>query len=146
MHMVAPAGPVYQAGTLSGNPIATSAGIATLRVLIRDNPYPALQTGGKLLGAAIARAGKRAGIPVTTAARGGMWGFFLSAHEVTNFETAQLSDARLYASLFHALLARRVYFAPSAFESLFLSTSHDTAVLDHTVAAIEDVFAGLRAD
>lgn len=146
MRMIAPSGPVYQAGTLSGNPIATSAGVATLREVIRDNPYKDLQAAGELLGSAIVAAGKKAGIPVRAVAKGGMWGFFLSAEEVTNFETAQLSDARLYASLFHALLARGIYFAPSAFESLFMSTSHNPAVLNHTVGAINDAFSWLRAD
>lgn len=146
MQMIAPSGPVYQAGTLSGNPIATSAGIATLREVMRANPYKDLQRAGELLGTALAAAGAKAGIPVRSAAHGGMWGFFLSESEVTNFETAQLSDAKLYGSLFHALLARGVYLAPSAFESLFMSTSHTSAVLDHTVDAIDHAFAGLRTD
>lgn len=141
MRMIAPSGPVYQAGTLSGNPIATSAGIATLREINRTNPYKQLQASAELLAATLSKAGNKAGIPVRTSALGGMWGFFLSGGEVTDFESALRADGKTYAALFHALLARGVYFAPSAFESLFLSTAHNRASLDHTVSAIEDAFS-----
>lgn len=143
MSRIAPSGPIYQAGTLSGNPIATSAGIATLREIIRDNPYAALQKKGELLGSALAGAGNKTGINVQTNAIGGMWGFFLANQPVSSFESAKSADAVTYGKLFHALLSRGVYFAPSAFESLFMSTAHDDAALDETVEAIHFAFEEL---
>lgn len=141
MRNVAPAGPVYQAGTLSGNPVATAAGIATLLELQRGNPYATLQKNGNKLAGALASAAQKSGVTAQTCAVGGMWGFFLSANPVTDFASASGSDTRLYATLFHELLSRGVYFAPSAFESLFISTAHDDAALDATVEAMNSAFA-----
>lgn len=141
MRHVAPAGTVYQAGTLSGNPVATAAGIATLREIQRTDPYERLQQKGELLARAVTASAGKIGVTVQSAALGGMWGFFLSENPVNDFASATASDSRLYAKVFHGLLSRGVYFAPSAFESLFVSAAHDDSALAETVAAVDEAFA-----
>lgn len=141
MRTVAPAGPVYQAGTLSGNPVATAAGIATLREICRDNRYNELQKKSERLANALSQAAAKLDIKTQTSALGGMWGFFLSGQPVTDFASASKSNTQLYAKLFHELLSRGIYFAPSAFESLFVSTAHDEAALTATIEAIDTSFA-----
>lgn len=143
MRTVAPAGPVYQAGTLSGNPVATAAGIATLRELRRNEPYAKLQTNGRRLASALASAAEKSGVRVQISVLGGMWGFFLTDKPVTDFATASGSNIQQYSKLFHELLSRGVYFAPSAYESLFLSTAHDDPALSATIDAMDAAFAAV---
>ncbi|HJQ19138.1 MAG TPA: glutamate-1-semialdehyde 2,1-aminomutase [Gemmatimonadaceae bacterium] len=143
MSMVAPAGPVYQAGTLSGNPLATAAGIATLRALMQGDAYARLSAASAAMAEAVRDAASVAGRPVQVAAVGGMWGFFLSEVRVTDFATASASDTQTFSKLFHALLDEGVYIAPSAYESLFMSTAHDAETLAFARDAFERAFAAI---
>jgi glutamate-1-semialdehyde 2,1-aminomutase len=140
MAQVAPGGPVYQAGTLSGNPLAMAAGIVTLDELLKPGVYDALEQKTARLTAAVERAAKNAGVPVQTGALGSMWGFFLVDGEVHDFDTAKHADTTRFARLFHALRERGVYIAPSQFEAAFVSTVHDDAVLSETEHALTEAF------
>jgi len=143
MEMVAPLGPVYQAGTLSGNPLGMAAGIATLDLLAKPDAYDALSSHAAAVAQAVADAGARHGVPVQTASVGGMWGFFLAADPVTDYASARRSDTARFARLFHALLDRGVYIAPSAFEAGFVSLAHDDETLALTRAALDSAFASI---
>ena len=144
MRLVAPAGSVYQAGTLSGNPLAMAAGIATLRRLAEPGVYERLSSAARTVAAAIKSEAERAGIPVQAAAVGGMWGFFFTQAAVVDYESAKKSDTGLYARFFHACLDEGVYLAPSQFEAAFVSTAHDDAVLEETQHAFTRAFARVR--
>jgi glutamate-1-semialdehyde 2,1-aminomutase len=141
MERIAPSGPVYQAGTLSGNPLAMAAGLATLSTLT-----PALhsriekRTGTLVEG--LRRIGADLGVPLTAEYAGSMWGFFFSAKPVRNFSDAKSSDVDLFRRFFHAALERGVYLAPSPFEACFMSAAHG----DHDVAeALEKMRNALEA-
>lgn len=136
MAHIAPSGPVYQAGTLSGNPLAVAAGMTQLKIL-RDDPsvYATMSARGERLKDGFIAAGKAAGIPLVGASVGGMFGVFFSETPVTSFEAAQASDVPAYGRFFHALLARGVYLAPSAFETSFLSTAHSDEIVEQTLEA-----------
>ena len=140
MRMLAPSGTVYQAGTLSGNPLAMAAGIATLRELEQPGIYERLGAASAALAAGVEGAASAVGIPVQSAAIGGMWGFFLASDPVVDYATAKRADTRRFARLFHALLAEGVYIAPSQFEACFTSTAHDAATVDDTLAAFTRAF------
>jgi glutamate-1-semialdehyde 2,1-aminomutase len=144
MRLVAPAGSVYQAGTLSGNPLAMAAGIVTLRRLGEPGVYDRLSRVARTAAAAVKSEAERAGIPVQAAAIGGMWGFFFTQTAVIDYETAKRSDTGLYARFFHACLDEGVYLAPSQFEAAFVSTAHDEAVLEETQNAVTRAFARVR--
>ena len=141
MEWVAPAGPMYQAGTLSGNPLAMAAGIATLRELAKPGGYEQLGKAATTLAGAMCEAAESAGIPLQTAAVGSMWGAFFADAPVTDYDTAKRSDTARYARFFHALLERGVYLAPSQFETGFISTAHDDGVITETVEAIRGAMA-----
>jgi len=143
MEMVAPLGPVYQAGTLSGNPLGMAAGIATLDLLARPGAYDTLAAHAASVAQAVADAGARHGVPVQTASVGGMWGFFLADDPVTDYASARRSDTARFARLFHALLDRGVYIAPSAFEAGFVSLAHDDETLSLTRAVVDAAFASI---
>jgi glutamate-1-semialdehyde 2,1-aminomutase len=145
MQLIAPAGPVYQAGTLSGNPMATAAGIATLRALRAADPYDSLAQKSRAMADAVRTAGAAVGRRVQSSAIGGMWGFYLNDEPVTDFASAMRSDAHSFARLFHALLHEGVSIAPSAFEALFMSTAHDVNALAHARGAFERAFAVIGA-
>lgn len=144
MEQVAPAGPVYQAGTLSGNPLAVAAGMTQLRIL-QANPdvYAQMEARGVALKNGFIAAAAEVGIPLVGAAVGGMFGVFFSETPVHSFEAAQRSDVAAYGRFFHAMLARGVYLAPSAFETSFLSTAHDDAVVERTLEAARGAFIAL---
>lgn len=135
MQQVAPAGQVYQAGTLSGNPLAMAAGIATLRALAEPGSYDALGARSGALCEALSAACERAGVAVRTSAVGGMWGFFFSEAPVTDYASAKRSDVDRFRGFFHRCLARGVYLPPSPFESCFVSLAHGDAELDRTAEA-----------
>ncbi|MDQ6885921.1 MAG: glutamate-1-semialdehyde 2,1-aminomutase [Gemmatimonadota bacterium] len=137
MH-VAPAGPMYQAGTLSGNPLAMAAGIATLNELEKADSYVHLSRMTSELAAAVRASAGEAGLPVQANSAGGMWGFFFSGAPVRDYEGARAADAARYARLFHALLERGVYLAPSQFEAAFVSLAHDAETLDATRNAFRE--------
>ena len=145
MQLVAPAGDVYQAGTLSGNPLAMAAGIVTLRRLAQPGVYDRLARAARSAAAAIKSEAERAGIVVQAAAVGGMWGFFFAEAAVVDYETAKRSDTGLYARFFHACLDAGVYLAPSQFEAAFVSTAHDEAALEETQNVFTRAFARVRA-
>jgi glutamate-1-semialdehyde 2,1-aminomutase len=140
MRLLAPSGAVYQAGTLSGNPLAMAAGIATLHELESPGIYEQLGASSAALARGVEAAAEAAGVPVQTASVGGMWGFFLTSTPVVDYATAKTSDTRCFARLFHALLAEGVYVAPSQFEACFTSTAHDADSIDTTCAAFGRAF------
>ncbi|HXV58581.1 MAG TPA: glutamate-1-semialdehyde 2,1-aminomutase [Gaiellaceae bacterium] len=140
MDELAPSGPVYQAGTLAGNPLATAAALSVLRRLRDPEVYERLERAGALLEAGLREAA--AGRPVTVQRVGGMATLFFRAGPVRDFEDASASDTARYAEWFRHLLARGIYVAPSQFEALFPSTAHGEAEIDATVEAARDFFAG----
>jgi glutamate-1-semialdehyde 2,1-aminomutase len=145
MRELAPNGSVYQAGTLSGNPLAMAAGIATLRQLQEPGTFEGLHERAVTLTGLVNKAAGAAGVPVQTAAVGGMWGFFLATQPVTDYASARTADTAMFARLFHALLAEGVYLAPSQFESCFVSTAHDAGTLGTTGEAFERAFRRVAA-
>jgi glutamate-1-semialdehyde 2,1-aminomutase len=144
MRLVAPAGSVYQAGTLSGNPLAMAAGIATLRRLAEPGAYEQLTNAARSVAATVKAEGERAGIPIQVCAIGGMWGFFFAESAVRDYASAKRSDTETYARFFHACLEEGVYLAPSQFEAAFVSLAHDEEVLAVTGQAVGRAFARLR--
>ncbi len=135
MLQVAPAGPIYQAGTLSGNPLAVAAGLATLGILKEQNPYPDLGQKTAWLSGEFKSAAESAGIPIQTQAMGGMFGFFFSENPVHNFQQALKTDTEQFNRFFRSMLKQGIYLAPSAFESLFVSTAHSEEDLERTAVA-----------
>jgi glutamate-1-semialdehyde 2,1-aminomutase len=136
MGCLAPLGPVYQAGTLSGNPLALAAGIASLQLLEELNPYAQLDRLGRQLRDAVLAACQAKGLPVQVPQCGSMFSIFFTATPVRDYVTALTGDAKLFARFFHACLARGVYLAPSAYEAGFLSTAHAGAAIDRACAII----------
>jgi glutamate-1-semialdehyde 2,1-aminomutase len=145
MEHVAPAGSMYQAGTLSGNPVATAAGIATLEILGREGVWDGVAAQAAKLVAGLNAAAKEAGVPFNASSIGTMAGFFFTDQPVANYEDAKTADVVMFGRFFGALLERGVYFAPSAFESLFLSTAHTDEDIERTVAAAAEAFLVAKA-
>jgi glutamate-1-semialdehyde 2,1-aminomutase len=131
---------VFQAGTLSGNPLAMAAGLATLR-LLGDETFVQLEGLGRRLVDGMADVFSRRGVPHTVTAAGSMFGFFFADGPVTDLACAKRSDTALYGRFFHAMLDRGFYFAPSQFEAAFLSLAHTEAEIDGTIAAADDALA-----
>ena len=144
MEMVAPQGPVYQAGTLSGNPLAMAAGITTLRLLARPGFYASIEATGLALAEGLAAAAARAETPVTINHLGSMLTVFFSPAPVTDYASARKADAERYASFFRALLDAGVYLPPSQFEAGFVSAAHTRSDIDETLAAAQAAFAAAR--
>ena len=138
MEQVAPAGPVYQAGTLSGNPLATAAGAAQLEYLETHNPFPDLAAAASRLMRGMVDALKAAGIPATGSAVGSMWGVFFREAPVVSFEDAQGADTETFARFHRRCLERGVFFAPSPFEAGFVSTAHTPDVIEDTLDAVRE--------
>jgi glutamate-1-semialdehyde 2,1-aminomutase len=130
MDFLAPLGPVYQAGTLSGNPLAMAAGIASLQLLEELNPYARLDELGRQLKAAVLAAAQAKGLPLQVPQCGSMFSVFFTATPVRDYETALTGDAKLFTRFFHTCLANGVYLAPSPYEAAFLSTAHEGAAID----------------
>ena len=143
MLQVAPAGPVYQAGTLSGNPIAVSAGKTMLKILKEEDPYADLGRKTATLNEALSDAAKKKGIPLETCSMGGMFGFFFSEKKVRNYEAALKCNRDYFITFFREVLSRGIYLAPSPFESLFLSSSHTEEDLDQTIEAFQHGLAAI---
>ena len=135
MSQIAPLGPVYQAGTLSGNPLAVAAGIATLTVLERDDPYAQLEATSAALADGVAALAARHGVPMVNNRVGAMFTGFFRGGEVRNYDDAKGSDLAAFGLFHREMLARGVYLAPSQFEAGFVSTAHDAAVVEHTLMA-----------
>jgi len=143
MEMVAPLGPVYQAGTLSGNPLAMNAGLATLKALRADGFYERLEAAASRLAEGMARAAAKARVPQQTNRMGSMMTFFFNDGAVADYESARRSDRERYARFFHGMLERGVYLAPSQFEAAFVSAAHGEAEIDATIAAAVEVLPRL---
>lgn len=143
MDKLAPLGPVYQAGTLSGNPLALAAGIAQLRLLDELKPYPRLDVLGRQLRAAADAAAKAKGIPLQTPGCGSMFSLFFTEQRVRDLPTAMSSDAKLFGRFFHACLDRGVYLPPSAYEAWFLSSAHEGPAIDRACEVVAAAINGL---
>jgi glutamate-1-semialdehyde 2,1-aminomutase len=141
MRHVAPLGGVYQAGTLSGNPLAVAAGLATLRALAHGDAYQRLEALGRRLAEGLAAGARSAGVPLTVNRVGSMLTGFFSAGPVTDYASAKRADTQRYARFFHAMRARGVYLAPSQFEAAFVSLAHTEADIEATLKAAADALA-----
>lgn len=135
MDMLAPRGPVYQAGTLSGNPMAMTAGLKTLEILERPGVFEEIERQMTGLCSGLGDIAREAGVPVYQTQAGTMAGLFFTEMPVHDYTNAKLSDTKRYAKWFHGMLDRGVYFAPSQFEAAFISTAHDDDVLSSTLEA-----------
>ncbi|MGC1321286.1 MAG: glutamate-1-semialdehyde 2,1-aminomutase [Candidatus Udaeobacter sp.] len=143
MDQLSPEGPVYQAGTLSGNPIAMTAGLAQLRELERIDGWKLLDTSGAQLEALARDAIKKANVDITFHRLGSMFCLFFAAAPIVDLASAQRSDLKKFASFFHACLKRGVYFAPSQFETGFISTAHMAGDIERTGAVVREVLKAL---
>ncbi|MCG8382655.1 MAG: glutamate-1-semialdehyde 2,1-aminomutase [Gammaproteobacteria bacterium] len=142
MAHIAPLGPVYQAGTLSGNPVAMAAGLATLELIAVNGFYAQLEEKTRQLIEGLQSAAKEAGIGMVVNQVGGMFGlFFTEAENVENFSDVMACDAERFNHFFHGMLEKCIYLAPSAFEAGFVSSAHNTEDIENTIAAAETVFA-----
>ncbi len=145
MDHVAPLGPVYQAGTLAGNPLAMRAGIATLKELSRPGLYESLNGLAKNLAAGLQKALKDAGIGAQVNNIGSLSTIFFALRPVTDYTGAKRSDTKLYARFFRDMLQRGIYLAPSQFEAAFVSASHTSEDIDRTISAAADALQGIAA-
>ena len=145
MQKLAPVGPVYQAGTLSGNPVAVAAGLATLKRVLQPGFFDRLGASTASLVSGLAREAKAASIPFSAASLGGMFGFYFRESLPRSFAEVMQSDAERFKVFFHAMLERGVYFAPSAYEAGFVSAAHGEAEIDATLAAARDSFRALAS-
>ena len=140
MRQIAPSGPIYQAGTLSGNPVAMAAGLATLELIQAPGFHQRLEANTHVLCDGLEAAAREAGIAVTTTRTCGMFGLYFTDRAVETFDDAMASDANAFKRFFHGMLRRGVYFAPSAFEAGFLSSAHGEAEFAHTFEAAREAF------
>ena len=143
MNCVSPVGPVYQAGTLSGNPLAMACGLATLQVLKSTNPYPALERETTRLAQGLSQAAQEAGLAHTVASAGSMFTLFFHGDAVTNYTIAAKCDTQRFARYFWGMIERGVYLPCSQFEANFVSTAHTPADVDATIAAAREIFSNL---
>lgn len=142
MQCLAPLGRVYQAGTLSGNPVAVAAGLATLRILKNDNPYPVLEQRGAQVAKGLNAAAREHNVKMRCAALGGMFTPFFGSASVTDLKSAKLCDTRAYAKFFHGMLDRGIYLPPSQFEVGFISTAHTKDDIQAFIRAASDALRG----
>ena len=144
MDRITPDGPVFHAGTLSGNPVAMAAGLATLKEVMQPGFYSALEKNAKTLITGLNAGAKRAEVPLSTVAVGGMFGFFFTQEQrVTTYQQATACDIARFKKFFHAMLAEGIYLAPSAYEAGFVSSAHSEADLTETIDAASRVFKSL---
>lgn len=143
MDHLAPLGPVYQAGTLSGNPLAMAAGIESLRMLEELNPYAQLNALGRQFCAAAHTAAQSKGLPLQTPQAGSMFSLYFTPEAVRDYATALKADAALFGRFFHGCLANGVYLPPSAFEACFLSTAHEGSAIDRACDVVSSVIRDL---
>ena len=140
MEMMAPMGPVYQAGTLSGNPVATACGLATLREIQKPGFYEDLARKTRTLVEGLKAGAAAQGVPFSADSEGGMFGFFLFEELPQNYATVMTTDSQRFNTLFHGLLDRGVYIAPALYEAGFVSAAHTDEDIAHTVSVAADVF------
>jgi glutamate-1-semialdehyde 2,1-aminomutase len=143
MRQLAPLGPVYQAGTLSGNPVATACGLATLKEITKPGFFEALAAQTRRLVEGLEGAARDAGVPMVVDSEGGMFGFFFFDQLPQNYATVMTTDSARFNRFFHAMLDRGVYLAPALYEAGFVSAAHTPADIDATVAAAREAFAAL---
>jgi len=136
MDKLAPIGPIYQAGTLSGNPLAMSAGIALMTSLIAMNPFQKLEDSSKYMLSTIKGMCDAKGIPFSYASIGGMFGFFFSEELPKNFDEVVKTNDALFIKFFNTALKNGIYFAPSKYEAGFISTTHDAKILEKTIERV----------
>ncbi len=146
MQCLSPLGAVYQAGTLSGNPVAVAAGLAQLRIVRRPGFYEELSAATQQLMQGLQQAAARHGLSFCADAEGGMFGIYFAAQPPTSFAEVSGGDLAAFRRFFHAMLARGVYLAPSMFEAGFVSSAHDPQVLQATIEAADGAFAELASD
>ena len=144
MNNIAPAGPIYQAGTLSGNPLSMTAGLITLRRLRDRSIYDRLENASAKLCEGLGSAALAAGVKTVTNRVGSMWTSFFTAESVFDWDTANKSDRQLYGRFFHAMLREGVYLAPSQFEAAFVSVAHTDEIIERTLEAARRAFERLR--
>ncbi len=140
MEMVAPSGPMYQAGTLSGNPLAMTAGIETLKIIQEPGVWQGMEARGAQLLAGLKEAADAAGIPIQAGRVGTMFGFFFAEERVTDWNSASKSDTDRFGAYFQAMLQRGIYIAPSQYEVGFMSAVHGTEEIEGTIAAAAEAF------
>ena len=147
MQALAPIGPVYQAGTLSGNPVAMAAGLATLNAISEPGVYEQLEQSTKALVDGLQAAADKHGIPFTTTQVGAMFGFFFTEEKnISSYEQVTRGDIDAFKRFFHLMLEEGVYLAPSAFEAGFMSLAHGEQEIAHTLAAADKAFAAMKAN
>jgi glutamate-1-semialdehyde 2,1-aminomutase len=144
MQRIAPLGPVYQAGTLSGNPVAVAAGLATLKLVQAPGFFDKLAATARSMCERLARAAQQHGIPFSACSVGGMFGVYFRETPPTGYAEVMQCDKAAFDRFFHAMLAEGIYLAPSAYEAGFVSSAHGSAEIDKTVTAAQKVFAALR--
>src|SRR5262249_36603047 len=140
MDRVAPAGPVYQAGTLSGNPLAVAAGLATLRRLQKENPYDKLESLGDRLGRGLLAGSDQGNVPARVNRIGSMFTLFFTERDVFDFDSAKTCDRERFNRFFHAMLDQGIFLPPSQFEAAFISAAHTEADIDQTIEAAVKAF------
>jgi glutamate-1-semialdehyde 2,1-aminomutase len=148
MELISPAGSVYQAGTLSGNPLAMAGGLATLEILQESGAYDTLERSSKMLADGLIQAAGSAGVPLCVNRVGSMLTpFFLktAGQTVSNFLEATNCDTVAYATFFHTLLDNGVYVAPSQYEAMFVGLAHTDVVIEETIKAAETAFAAVAS-
>jgi glutamate-1-semialdehyde 2,1-aminomutase len=145
MRAIAPLGPVYQAGTLSGNPVAVAAGLATLKLVQAPGFFDRLAAATRSLCEGLMQAAREQGVPFSAASVGGMFGVYFRATPPASFAEVMQCDREAFNRFFHAMLAAGVYLAPSAYEAGFVSSAHGNAEIERTVGAARKVFSELRS-
>ena len=144
MDMLAPTGPVYQAGTLSGNPIATAAANATLDILTKEDCYRRLESSAAMLEAGLADAAKDSGIDVTINRLGSIMSCFFTERKVRNFADVQSTKIKRFKRFFAEMLEQGIYLAPSAYEAMFVSLAHSKADIEKTIEAAKICFRKIK--
>jgi glutamate-1-semialdehyde 2,1-aminomutase len=140
MELIAPSGPVYQAGTLSGNPLAMTAGLVTLEILGEAEVWEKMEAAAVRLSEGILGAAQSAGVPLQTTRIGTMFAAFFTQNQVRDWASVKTSDTTLFARYFREMLSHGIYLAPSQFEAGFISSAHDSAAIDQTIAAAQEAF------
>ncbi len=144
MNVVSPAGPVYQAGTLSGNPVAMASGLATLKVLRDENPYPKLEQLSEKLASGLSAAATKAGLPHQMAQIGSMMTLFFNDQPVKDFSVSSKNDTERFAKYFHGMLDKGIYLPCSQYEAMFVSAAHTEHDINQTIQIAEEVLANLN--
>ena len=144
MEHVSPLGSMYQAGTLSGNPLGMASGIATLNICKQPGFYKSLHERATQLSSGLCVAAERAGLAVQSAARGGMLGFAFADAPVRNYADAQACDHKRFGKFFHAMLDRNVWLPPSGYEAMFISSAHDDQCIDQILCAAAESFRSIQ--